>query len=67
MSTTLTNNVEKSLARILTAQVQQFVVPAITSATIQAVTAQVSDQLDSIRALFITLHREDGDTTLKAG
>ncbi|KIW28910.1 uncharacterized protein PV07_04764 [Cladophialophora immunda] len=43
VSTTLSNNVEKSLSRILSAQMQQSIVPAITAATVQAVSSQVGE------------------------
>ncbi|KAI1614824.1 hypothetical protein EDD37DRAFT_564655 [Exophiala viscosa] len=41
VSTTLTNNVEKALSRILAAQMHQSMVPALTEATVQAVSSQV--------------------------
>ncbi|KIV87070.1 hypothetical protein PV11_02641 [Exophiala sideris] len=41
VSTTLTNNVEKALSRILAAQMHQSMVPALTEATVQAVSGQV--------------------------
>lgn len=53
VSATLTNNVEKSISRILSAQVQQVMVPAITEVTIQAVSAQVGDALTKSLSLVI--------------
>ncbi|OAP57818.1 hypothetical protein AYL99_08556 [Fonsecaea erecta] len=43
VSTTLSNNVEKSLSRILSTQMQQSIVPALTGATVQAVSSQVGE------------------------
>ncbi|KIX99233.1 uncharacterized protein Z520_04809 [Fonsecaea multimorphosa CBS 102226] len=43
VSTTLSTNVEKSLSRILSAQMQQSIVPALTGATVQAVGSQVGE------------------------
>lgn len=43
VSTTLTNNVDKAMSRILSAQMQNSMVPAVTSATVQAVSSQVGD------------------------
>ncbi|KIW99419.1 uncharacterized protein Z518_11407 [Rhinocladiella mackenziei CBS 650.93] len=43
VSTTLTNNVEKALSRILAAQMHQSMVPALTGVTVQAVSSQVGE------------------------
>ncbi|EXJ65776.1 uncharacterized protein A1O5_11017 [Cladophialophora psammophila CBS 110553] len=43
VSATLSNNVEKSLSRILSAQMQQSIVPALTGATVQVVGSQVGE------------------------
>ncbi|KAJ9643796.1 hypothetical protein H2204_001941 [Knufia peltigerae] len=43
VSNTLTNNVDKAMSRIVSAQMQHSVVPAVTSATLQAVSGQVGD------------------------
>ncbi len=41
VSSTLSNNVEKAMSRILAAEVNQSMIPALTTATVQAVTDQV--------------------------
>jgi hypothetical protein len=46
VSTTLTNNVEKSLSRILSAHVQQTIIPAITDVTVQAIDGQIGTALN---------------------
>lgn len=52
VSTTLTNNVEKALSRIVAAQMHQSMVPAVTSATVQAVSSEVGSAVQkSLHAL----------------
>ncbi|EXJ93344.1 hypothetical protein A1O1_01736 [Capronia coronata CBS 617.96] len=52
VSTTLTNNVEKALSRILAAQLHESMLPALTSATIQAVSSQVGETVaNSLQSL----------------
>ncbi|EXJ91463.1 hypothetical protein A1O3_00011 [Capronia epimyces CBS 606.96] len=58
VSTTLTNNVETALSRILAAQMQQSMVPALTSATVQAVSTQVGDAV--AKSLHSLVPRELG-------
>ncbi|KAJ4662219.1 hypothetical protein HRR93_009561 [Exophiala dermatitidis] len=58
VSTTLTNNVEKALSRILAAQMHQSVVPALTTATVQAVSNQVGETVT--RSLHSMVPRELG-------
>ncbi|KAJ9604524.1 hypothetical protein H2200_010637 [Cladophialophora chaetospira] len=43
VSSTLSNNVEKAMSRILSAEMNQSMIPALTTATVQAVTAQMGD------------------------
>ncbi|ETI24101.1 hypothetical protein G647_03470 [Cladophialophora carrionii CBS 160.54] len=43
VSTTLSNNVEKAMSRILSAEMDQSMIPALTTAAVQAVTGQVGD------------------------
>ena len=43
VSTTLSNNVEKAMSRILSAEINQSMIPALTSATVHAVTLQVGE------------------------
>jgi WD40 repeat protein len=43
VSTTLSNNVDKAMSRILSAEMDQSIIPALTTATVQAVTGQVGD------------------------
>ena len=45
ISTTLSTNVEKSLGRMVVAQIQQIVVPAISSVTTQAISVQAGDSI----------------------
>ena len=45
ISTTLSTNVEKSLGRIILAQMQQVIAPSITGVTVQAVSAQVGEAI----------------------
>ena len=45
ISTTLSTNIEKSLARIILNQMQQVVVPSLTGVTVQAVSAQVGEAI----------------------
>lgn len=43
VSTTLSNNVEKAMSRILSAQMHQSMIPALTGVTVQAVSNQVGE------------------------
>lgn len=47
VSTTLTNNVEKALSRILSAQMHQSMIPALTGVTVQAVSSQVGEAVST--------------------
>lgn len=56
VSTTLSNNVEKSMSRILSTEMHQSMIPALTAATVQAVGGQVGDAIT--RSLHSTVGHE---------
>lgn len=58
VSTTLTNNVETALSRILAAQMHQSMIPALTGVTVQAVSSQVGEAV--AKSLHSIVPRELG-------